>query len=155
MYWRLTKGHFEKQKGNLNKKAMGKIISSGEIPGILAYFQKEPIGWCSLAPREIFIRLEKARTLKRVDNQKVWSIVCLFIAKPYRRKGLSTPLIKGAIDFAQKQGAKIIESYPFEPKQKNLPDPFVWTGLASSYRKAGFEEVRRRSATRPIMRYYL
>lgn len=155
MYWRLTKAHFEKQKGNLNKKAMKEIVSSGKIPGILAYSQKEPIGWCALAPREIFIRLEKARTLKRVDTQKVWSIVCLFIAKPYRKKGLSTTLIKGAIDFAQKQGAKIIESYPFELKQKNRPDPFVWTGLASSYRKAGFEEVLRRSATRPIMRYYL
>lgn len=31
----------------------------------------------------------------------------------------------------------------------------VWTGLASSFRKAGFNEVARRSETRPIMRYQI
>lgn len=34
-----------------------------------------------------------------------------------------------------------------------MPDAFAWTGLASGFRKAGFVEVLRRSATRPIMRY--
>jgi hypothetical protein len=33
-----------------------------------------------------------------------------------------------------------------------VADAFVWTGLASAFRQAGFKEVARRSKTRPIMR---
>lgn len=35
-----------------------------------------------------------------------------------------------------------------------MPDVFVWTGLASVFKKAGFNEVLRRSEGRPIMRFY-
>jgi hypothetical protein len=57
--------------------------------------------------------------------------------------------------YAKKQGAGILEGYPVEPKKDKMPDAFAWTGIASAYRAAGFEEVARRSETRPIMRYYL
>jgi hypothetical protein len=45
-----------------------------------------------------------------------------------------------------------VEAYPVEPKNPSLPPAFAWTGLAAAYRRAGFTEVARRSATRPIMR---
>jgi len=154
MSWRLKRAVFEQQKGAANKRAMKKIVSSGEIPGLIAYVGDEPIAWCSVAPREAFPRLENARTLKRIDDKPVWSVVCFFIAKPYRRRGVSSLLLGAAVDYARRSGASIVEGYPFEPKQK-LPDPFVWTGLVSSFEAAGFKEAARRSASRPIMRYYI
>jgi hypothetical protein len=33
-----------------------------------------------------------------------------------------------------------------------MPPVFAYTGIASAFRAAGFEEVARRSATRPILR---
>jgi N-acetylglutamate synthase-like GNAT family acetyltransferase len=62
-------------------------------------------------------------------------------------------LLQAAIEYAQGHGAEIVEGYPVEPRQSNVPDAFVWTGTASAFRKAGFVEVLRRSETRPIMRY--
>jgi hypothetical protein len=47
--------------------------------------------------------------------------------------------------------ATAVEGYPTESKGR-LPDPFVWTGTAPAFRRAGFEEVARRSPTRPIVR---
>jgi len=34
-----------------------------------------------------------------------------------------------------------------------MPAVFAWTGLASTFRQAGFVEVLRRSEARPIMRH--
>lgn len=153
MFWRLTHSQFNKQKGTGNKKAFKKIIESGEIPGILAYGDGEPVGWCCIAPRERFSTLERSRILKRVDEQPVWSVVCFFIAKPHRQKGVTIKLLQSAIEFAKERGAKIVEGYPVEPKKDKTPDVFAYTGLASAFRKAGFKEVIRRSETRPIMRY--
>ena len=47
MAWRLKSSDFENQKGDKNKKAMRKIVNNKEVPGILAYYKKRPIGWCA------------------------------------------------------------------------------------------------------------
>jgi len=153
MCWRLKRSQFEKQKGAGNKKALKKMVAAGEVPGLLAYAGREPVGWCSVAPREAFPVLENSRILKRVDDQPVWSASCFFVARPYRRQGLSVKLLRAAVAYAKKKGARMVEGYPVEPKKSPMPDVFAWTGLASAFRRAGFKEVLRRSPTRPIMRY--
>jgi GNAT superfamily N-acetyltransferase len=90
--------------------------------------------------------------MKPVDDKPVWSVSCLFVLKPYRRRGVSTRILKAAVKFARSQGATILEGYPVEPTMVETPDPFVWTGIPSAFLKAGFKEVARRSKTRPIMR---
>lgn len=152
MWARLSRSQYEAQKGARNKRAMKKLVDNGATPGIIAYQNGQPIAWCSAAPRESFIRLEHSRILKPVDEQPVWSVVCFFVAKEHRGGGLSTKLLKAAIDFVREHGGSIVEGYPVEPGKKQA-DAFVWTGLASAFVKAGFKEVERRSETRPIMRY--
>jgi GNAT superfamily N-acetyltransferase len=152
MWWRLTRSEWERRKGPLNKRAFKRIVNSGEVPGIIAYAGRLPVGWCAVAPRESFSVLERSRVLKPVDDTPVWSIVCLFIARPYRGKGVARGLVEAAVEFAGKKKAKMVEAYPVEPRKGRLPDAFAWMGTASLFRKAGFKEVLRRSKTRPIMR---
>ena len=155
MYWRLARPQYEKQKGEGNKHAFKKLVAGGEAPGILVYAGSEPVGWCALAPREKYPRLAGSRILQPVDERPVWSVTCLFIKKEYRRQGVSVALLRAAAQHVKKHGAKIVEGYPVEPKEGKMADAFVWTGLASAFRKAGFKEVLRRSETRPIMRRLL
>lgn len=152
LYWREKSSVFERQKGAGNKRALKEIVDTGHPTGILSYCANQPVGWCAIAPREVFKRLENSRILKRIDEKVVWSITCLFIDKKFRRKGISTGLIKAAVNFAFTHGASIVESYPVEPQKGEMPSVFAWTGIASAYRKAGFHEVARRSISRPIMR---
>jgi GNAT superfamily N-acetyltransferase len=105
-----------------------------------------------VAPREVYSALERSRVLQPVDAQPVWSISCLFVKKGFRRQGISAKLLRAAVDFAASQGATLVEGYPSEPTSDKMADPFLWHGIASSFRAAGFKEVARRSATRPIMR---
>jgi GNAT superfamily N-acetyltransferase len=152
MTWRLRSSDFAEMKGEKNKKAIQKVVSNGEPVGVIGYLNDEPVAWCAVAPREKFLRLENSRVLKRIDDQPVWSVTCFFITKPFRRKGLSVEMLKGVIEYCKKQKVKIIEAYPSELK-KDLPDAFVWTGIASSFLKAGFIVAARNSKTRPIMRF--
>jgi N-acetylglutamate synthase-like GNAT family acetyltransferase len=155
MYWRVLRSEFEKQKGAGNKRALKKIVSQGRVPGLLAYAGGEPVGWCAVEPREAYATLERSRLLKRLDEQRVWSVVCFFIAKSYRNKSVSVELLKAAVAHARKHGAQIVEGYPVEPKKGKMPDVFAWTGIAAAFRQAGFKEVARPSATRPVMRYLI
>jgi len=155
MSWRLPRSQFEKQKGPGNKRAFRRIVRSGQTPGVLAYAGGTPVGWCSVAPRPRFSFLERSRVLAPVDERAVWSVTCLFVARPFRRRGLSVKLLKAAVALGRRQGGRIVEGYPVEVPRDALPDAFAWTGLAAAYRRAGFREAERRSATRPIMRYYI
>ncbi|MDO8548560.1 MAG: N-acetyltransferase, partial [Ignavibacteria bacterium] len=76
MSWLLTKKEFDANKGGGNKKKMGNLVNKKTEPGIIAYIDKEPIGWCAIAPRENYLRLENSKVLKRIDDQPVWSIPC-------------------------------------------------------------------------------
>ncbi len=155
MSWRVQPKEFRSQKGAGNKRIMNRLVKSGEPIGIIAYLKEEPIGWCAVAPREKYIRLENSRVLRPIDEQPVWSVTCFFIARPYRRQGVSTALLKAVIEYCRKKKAKIIEGYPSVPYSESIPAAFAWTGIPSAFTKAGFKVAARRSKTRPIMRFYL
>jgi len=153
MWWRVPRSRFEKQKGVVNRRALRRIVDSGDTPGLLAYRDGEPVGWCAVAPRTAYTVLERSRVLKPVDDEPVWSVVCFFVAKGHRGRGVSVKLLQAAVRHARSLGAHVIEGYPVEPRRGRMPDVFAWTGLAGGFREAGFKEVARRSPTRPIMRW--
>ena len=151
-YWILKRSEYnELRKTGKTKNVFKNIVKKGPPPGILAYDNENTVGWCAIQPRDNYPVLQNSRILKPVDDKPVWSIVCFYIQKEYRKHGLTTLLINEAVKFAKTKGAKIIEGYPVEPKKETAP-VFIYTGVASSFLKAGFKEVARRSETRPIMR---
>ena len=155
MAWRLKPSEFRLQKGERNRSALKSLVAKGEPVGVLAYLDGEPVGWCAVAPRENFPRLENSRIWKRIDNRPVWSITCLLVARPWRRKGLSAKLIRGAVEFARNRGARVVEAYPIVPYAERIPDPFAWTGILSAFEMAGFRVAVRRSPGKPLVRLYL
>ena len=155
MWWRLSRKEFYRKQYAENKRAIKKIILAGQKPGILAYANGKPVGWCAIQPREAYSSLERSNVLKRVDDSPVWSVTCFYVARGYRHQGLAAQLLKAAIRLARQRGAKIIEGYPIDSGGEKKNTVSIFTGLASTFTEAGFVEVERRSPTRPIMRYFI
>jgi GNAT superfamily N-acetyltransferase len=151
MWWRQSRADFERYKGEPNRQALERITQHGPPPGLLAYRDGEPAGWCAVAPRSDYPALARSRVLKPVDDQPVWSISCFYIGRRHRRQGVMAGLLDAAADYAAAQGATLVEGYPVDPAG-GYPDAYAFTGLVSAFRRAGFQEVARRSPTRPIMR---
>ncbi len=151
MWWRTAdKKEFENNKGNKNKETIRQLVLAGGVPGIIGYDKMKPIGWCSVAPREQFPGLDRTRRLQKIDDQPVWSIVCLFVDKTYRRSGVTELLLLSAIEHVKNNDGKIIEAYPADPKGETIA-AFINAGFRSTYSRVGFQEVLRRGS-RPIMR---
>jgi GNAT superfamily N-acetyltransferase len=153
MFWRLPRSGFDAQKGDGNRGAMQALVEAGAVPGILAYAEGRPIGWCAVAPREDYPALERSRVLKRPDDTPVWSVSCLFVARAWRNRGVSVRLLRAVVAHVKARGGRVVEGYPVEPRQTPMPAVFAWTGTASAFRQAGFVECVRNSATRPLMRF--
>ena len=153
MWWRLKRSEYVRQQGQGNRQSMKTLVTSGQVPGILAYAEGAPVGWCALAPRESYPRLEQSRVLKRIDDKPVWSVTCFFVRRDHRNKGVSVQLLRAAVDYVKAQGGTLVEGYPVEPKSIRRADASAWTGLVSAFKQVGFAECSRGSPTRPIMRF--
>ncbi|HYC37052.1 MAG TPA: GNAT family N-acetyltransferase [Usitatibacter sp.] len=129
-------------------------VKEGEFIGLLGYRGKTPVGWVSLGPREVYKKLERSRVMKPVDDKPVWSIVCFVVPADYRGQGVAKEMLRGAVAYARRQGARLVEAYPIDkPARSN--DDFMWFGARSMFDDAGFEEVARRTPTRPVVRLRL
>jgi ribosomal protein S18 acetylase RimI-like enzyme len=89
--------------------------------------------------------------MRPVDDQPVWSVICFVVPAEYRGQGVAEALLAGAVAYAKKQGAKLIEAYPVDRPTRSKDD-FMWFGAKSMYDKAGFSEVARRKPQRPMVR---
>src|SRR4030065_428434 len=150
---RFSRAEFSSNGNRGNRHEMKRLVDSGQAPGLLAYVRGEPIAWVSVGPRETFSALERSRTLKRVDDQPGWSVVCFFVAKPYRGTGIMALLLRATVDYAKRHGARLVEGYPIEVGGR-LSGDSGFTGGASTLRKTGFVGVSR-APVRPAVVAYL
>ena len=134
-----------------NKAALHDLVSAGTIPGLIGYLDGTPAGWISLGPRPEYLRLRRSPIMKPVDDTEVWSVVCSYVPKAYRGRGLQHRLLAAAIEFARRSGAAVLEAYPVDRPERSHDD-FMFFGSRSLYERAGFTEVARRSPTRVVMR---
>ncbi len=99
------------------KRACMRSSVDADVPiGVLAFSGDEPVGWCSVAPRETYLRLEKSRTMPRATAPatSTWTILCFFVARPYRNQHVAHALLQGAVAYARRNGAEVIEGYPYD-----------------------------------------
>jgi GNAT superfamily N-acetyltransferase len=148
--WRMRSTPFREAGKGGRGEALAGQVRAGEPVGVLAYAGDEgddPVGWCSIAPRESYAAVLASRVIPQVPGERVWSVVCFFIAPRARRQGLRRKLLDAACDYAAEAGAAVIEAYP-------SPDgrAYRYMGTRELYRAAGFEELPVPPNSRPVMR---
>ena len=138
-------------RAEANKSQLKTLVDAGRPPGLIGYRGKVPVGWVSIGPREEYAKLARSPVMKPIDNQPVWSVICFVVPRQFRGQGVAQALLTGAVDYAKKHGAKLIEAYPVDkPNRSN--DDSMWFGAKSMYDKAGFSEAARRKPHRPVVR---
>jgi GNAT superfamily N-acetyltransferase len=152
MYWRI--GGAYRGRRDENRKALRKLVRRGAPPGLIAFDGDLAVGWCQLTPRDALPWLDRMRWFERVDDAPVWSISCFFVRKSHRRQGVMSALIAGSLKIAKRAKVRALEAYPIDtavPKSTSN----IFTGTVSAFARAGFKEVARLAAARPIMRHDL
>jgi GNAT superfamily N-acetyltransferase len=137
--------------GRDNRAAMKALLDRGTSVGLIGYEDGAPVAWVSLGPRGDYVKLRRSPIMKPVDDQPVWSIVCFFVVRGARGRGLAERMLTAAVDYARCCGARLLEAYPMDSDERREPDEMFF-GTKSMFDRAGFREVARRTAARPVMR---
>jgi hypothetical protein len=153
-WWIWRSAEWDRQTPARRRSELRRRVRSGEEPGLLAYSGDEPIGWCAVAPRERYARLDnpRARTYRRHDDRPSWVVTCFFVRRDRRDEGVATELLAAVGRFVAARGGNLVEGYPTEHPEHG--PSAMYTGTTSMFSDAGFTEVDRPGG-RPLVRLEL
>jgi len=129
------------------------LVERGEAPGLIAYRDGTPVGWCAVGPRSRYERFmsPRARVYRPFDEEPTWVVNCFFIPREHRGQGIATALLDAAVRFAGARGARIVEGYPIDRTASAHTSSSLFVGSLSTFHAAGFAEVAR-TGDRPLVR---
>lgn len=147
MAWRPMEGR--STAGNAaRKQALYDRVRRRVPVGLLGYVDGEPVGWCSVAPRETFVKLSDDQD----DSEAgVWSVTCFFVRRDHRKTGISARFLDAAIKLSKQRGAKALEGYPVDPESPS----YRFMGFVDLFRRHGFVPAGRAGTRRHVMRLVL
>lgn len=150
-YWYLPNAEYKAGWGEANRAPLEALVKAGKKPGLIAYMDKRPAAWVSVAPRHNFDRLNRSRNFAPIDDSNVWAVNCFVVTPEFRRQGLMVALADAAAVFALESGADAAEAYPLDPGPKTTGGD-LYVGTPRAFAEAGYVEVARPLPRRPIMR---
>ena len=156
---RLPVSQFQALDATRRRDMLATELLRRPVPGIVATLGGERVGWCSVGPRSWFGRLQRAAATwspaTAADDPAVWSVTCFVVRPGFRRRGVATALLDGAIDHARSGGAGWLEAYPIDSTGRKATAADLYRGTLSLFRGAGFEVVARPRPGRAIVRLEL
>ena len=167
-WWRVTANEFSAgcaESGAGNREVLRRLTAEGHVPGLLAYEAASatstallpPLGWVSVAPRSEFGRVSRSPNIKPdpgddFADPSVWAVVCFWIPRANRGKGIGRALLDGAVTYAFEHGAEVVEAYPVDTHGARTQAASIYTGTVSMFEATGFREVLHRGGKRVVMR---
>lgn len=147
-YWRVSSSEYGRNTKaslvdsvKLRQAALRASLKDETPPGVLAYLDDQLVGWCGFGPRPYMERLVRSKTIPKMDDQPVWSVVCFIVRTGFRRRGIAAAVLQGAVDLARQHGAPGMEAYPVDPKGARISTAFAYVGTTGMFERAGFKRV--------------
>jgi len=153
MYYRMSASEYGRAsadellvQGCEREQRMRVRCSRTPAPGMVAYLDGVPVGWCGLGPHGEFTRLMRSRTIPAPLSPTTWAVVCFLVRPGYRRRGVALALLRGAVDYARSSGAPAIEGYPVDTTGQRIDTTFAYVGTVTMFEGAGFHRIAKTGA---------
>lgn len=133
--------------GAANRAAMDARIATGEMEGFLAYAGDEVVGWVNAQPypklAHACARLKISAPPLPVPPEQAAAIVCFVTAPGWRRRGVASALLAGALrDFAAR-GIRVVDAFPWNVGPGDTAATDHYHGSPAMFAAAGFAEIAR------------
>jgi ribosomal protein S18 acetylase RimI-like enzyme len=155
-YFRLRGRDWSDAPPETHRDALHAQLSGPVPPGVLAYDDGEPAGWCAAAPRTAYPRVLASPNWQSDADPGTWVVTCFVVRTGYRRHGIAGTLLGGAIDLASAHGATAIEGCAVDTAASgHTASADLYRGPLTVFLDHGFHVVRRSSPAWILVRRHV
>ena len=167
-YFALTGPEYSALEPSARKAQLKEKFDGGApSPGVLAFRDGEPVGWCAVEPRACYPRVLRSRVLRLAEASapagagaaaserpgEVWSVTCFVVAPGHRRGGVADVLLHAAVHHAMLHGADVVEGYPVDRRLRPKAGPAdLYHGTLNLFLRSGFQVVSSAVPGRAVVR---
>ncbi len=153
--YRVTSSEFSRLRGEERPARLRSFFHASLAPGVIAYDAAQPVGWCAFGPRSEMGRLQRSKTIPRVDDLPVVSIVCFVVRADHRRQGVARTMLVAATDYLREQGVQTVEAYPIDNEGRKASAALAYVGTVPMFESCGFVKAVLTSSTSSGMRRWV
>jgi hypothetical protein len=126
----------------VNRERKHDRVCAGTTHAALVFEGRNCVGWCQFgSPDEVPRIKSRAAYEKGLVALPDWRIVCCFVGKGHRRRGVFAAALAGALDLISRAGGGSVEGYPEDAG--SVPAGFLFHGALSTYEQLGFARDRK------------
>lgn len=134
----------------LNRERKLARVRAGTTHAALVFDGDDCVGWCQFgSPEELPKIKNRAAYEQTATTRPDWRIACNFVGKGYRRAGVATAGLAGALELIAELGGGTVEGYPEDAA--SVPAGFLFHGALSTYEQLGFVRDRKIGKHRWVM----
>ena len=125
-----------------NKQTKYELVCQGRAQAALVYDGDNAVGWCQFGrPGDLPRIYHKKGYAQGVKEAPDWRITCFFVDRHYRKKGIASVALQGALDLIARQGGGIVESFPALIEGRKTSASVLYNATVSVFERLGFERV--------------
>jgi GNAT superfamily N-acetyltransferase len=131
-----------KRAAALNRDRKHHRVLAGTTHAALVFAGELCVGWCQFGPPDEIVRIKNRREYDRTQEVALpeWRIGCNYVRAGFRRQGVATKALAGALALIAEMGGGRVEGYP-EPAGA-VPAGFLFHGALSTFDQLGFTRDR-------------
>lgn len=128
------------------------LVESGTAQAALVFYGAECVAWGQFGTPVQLPNIHHRKDTEARFGIPDWRITCIFVDRDFRRKGLASVALAGAVDLITRLGGGITEGYPEVPGEKRKSASFLYNSTRSVYERAGFSYEGRKGLNHCVMR---
>ena len=139
---------FHRKPGRDNRSEKECRVLEGRTHAALVYDGPNAVGWCQFGPTDELPRIKHKQEYENgLTTLPDWKITCFFVDRDYRKKGVASHALEGALAEIARLGGGVVESYPEDVEGRTTSSSFIYNATLSIFERKGFQRTRRLGKT--------
>ena len=137
-----------------NRRLKRTYVEQGRAHAALVFDGDQAVAWCEYGTPEELPNIHHRKDYESAgDPPPDYRLTCIFIDRDYRRKGLTSIAVHGALDLIAQGGGGVVEGYPQDLSDgRRVGNSFLYNSTRALYERAGFSYVRPKGKNHTVMR---
>ena len=139
-YFHLYPDPTEERRALGHREFKHQLVLAGRTHAALVFDGDEAVAWAQYGTVDEVANIHHRKEWEKgVTRRPDFRITCLFVDRRYRRNGMATVAVRGALALIAADGGGRVESYPHDlPPGKKTSASFLYNATRTMYESLGF-----------------